>query len=142
IIVRHQSDHCTVFRSCRVNPYTDSVNRAVKYLQAEAAMLWLQNFHVLIPEGQKAEYLAGPALSEIMAVLDAALARASRDRPAAATILAHLGWAHWMNQKIAFKEFGDAAEQDLRKALSLDPSNVYGNAMLGNWLLQTHGALD
>lgn len=29
----------------------------------------------------------------------------------------------------------------MRKALRLEPSNVYANAMLGNWLLQTGGSL-
>lgn len=77
-----------------------------------------------------------------MAVLDAGLARTSGRGERAADILAHLGWAHWLNQHIAQKEFGPAAERDLRRALTLDPSNVYANSMLGNWLLQTHGSFD
>jgi hypothetical protein len=110
--------------------------------QVDAAMLWLQDFHVIIGEGQKAEDLAGPPLSEIMSVLDAGLARTGEHGERAADILAHLGWAHWLNRHIAQKEFGAAAEQDLYRALKLDPANVYANSMLGNWLLQNNGSLD
>jgi tetratricopeptide (TPR) repeat protein len=110
--------------------------------QLDTAMLWVENFHIVVGEGQKAEDLAGPVLGEIMSTLEAGLARAKGRASRAADIMAHLGWAHWLNQHIAFKEFGSAAEQALRKALTLDPSNVYANAMLGNWLLQTDGSVD
>jgi len=51
-------------------------------------------------------------------------------------VQAHIGWVHWLNQHIAHREFGSAAEQNFRGALISDPSNVYANAMLGNWMLQ------
>jgi tetratricopeptide (TPR) repeat protein len=137
-----QAEYEAAFSTCREALKVDPDDRAAMDRQVDAAMLWLQNFHVLVPEGQKAEDLAGPALSEIMLVLDAGLARTNGREPRAADILAHLGWAHWLNQHIAYKEYGPAAEQALRKALRIDPSNVYANAMLGNWLLQTHGSLD
>ena len=111
-------------------------------LQVDAAMRWLEDFHVLVPEGAKAEDLAGPLLDEIIPVLDAALARTKGQGPRAADILAHLGWAHWLNQKIASREFGPAAERDLRQALKIDPSNVFANAMLANWLMQTGGSTE
>jgi tetratricopeptide (TPR) repeat protein len=117
-------------------------DRAAMNRQVDAAMLWLQNFHVIIGEGQKAEDLAGPPLSQMMSALDAGLARSGGHGERAADILAHLGWAHWLNEHIAEKEFGPAAEQDFHRALSIDPANVYANAMLGNWLLQKHGSLD
>ena len=37
------------------------------------------------------------------------------------------------------REYGAAAEQNLRAALQLDNTNVYANAMLGNWMLQNRG---
>jgi hypothetical protein len=40
---------------------------------------------------------------------------------------------------MASKEFGDAAERAMRKSLAVDPTNVFGHVMLGNWLLQTRG---
>jgi hypothetical protein len=54
-------------------------------------------------------------------------------------VQAHLGWAHWLNWHIAEREFSTAAEKNLRAAVEADRSNVYANAMLGNWMLQNHG---
>jgi hypothetical protein len=118
---------------------TDPANRTLMDRQADAGMLWLRNFHVLIGEGQNATGVAGPPLAAIISVLEAALSRTDGHGSRAADILAHLGWAHSLNWHIAEKDFGPAAEEDLRRSVSLDPSNVYGNAMLGNWLMQTNG---
>lgn len=109
--------------------------------QADAAMKWLENFSVLVPDGEKADTVAAPLLTELMQVLDAALARTAPQSTRAAGILAHIGWAHWLNSHIAEKEFGPAAEQALRQSLAIDPKNVYANAMLGNWLLQNNRSL-
>jgi tetratricopeptide (TPR) repeat protein len=113
-------------------------NRAALDGQVDAAMLRLENFHVLTPEGQKSEDIAAPLLAQLKAKLEAGLARTNGKDTRAADILAHLGWAHWMNEKIAFKEF-DNAERFFRQALAIDPSNVFANAFIGNWLLQTNG---
>jgi tetratricopeptide (TPR) repeat protein len=106
--------------------------------QLETTMQWAENFHVLVPEGQDAGNAAGPLLDEMMTILDAGLTRSKGTR--ASDVQAHIGWAHWLNQKIAAREFGPLAEQNFRAALVADPKNVYANAMLGNWLLQTGGS--
>jgi hypothetical protein len=118
---------------------TNPSAREVMDLQADSAMAWLRDFRVTISEGQKAEEIAGPPLADIMTVLEAALARSGGSGTRAGDILAHLGWAHWLNQHIAQKEFGPAAERTLRQALKVDPANGFAHAMLGNWLLQNHG---
>jgi hypothetical protein len=102
-------------------------------------MLWVEDFHVAAREDQNASELAAPALDQIMPILDAGLTRSIGAQ--AADIQAHIGWAHWLNQHIAEREFGAAAEQNFHAALALDPSNVYANAMLGNWMLQNGGGL-
>ena len=102
--------------------------------QLDAAMLWVENFQVLGGDFTK---VAGAKLDEIMPVLDAGLAREKGTREA--DVQAHIGWAHWLNWHIAEREYGPAAEKNLRAALALDGSNVYANAMLGNWMLQNHG---
>jgi hypothetical protein len=102
-------------------------------------MAWLRDFRVTVAEGQRPEDIAGPPLAEIIGVLEAALARTGGHGPRAGDVLAHLGWAHWLNRHIAQNEFGDAAERTMRQALAVDPDNVFAHAMLGNWLLQTHG---
>lgn len=106
-------------------------------LQLSTTELWVEDFRVTAPEGQSTDAPAAAMLDQIMPVLEAGLTRAKG--PQAADIQAHIGWGHWLNEHIAEREFGPAAEQNLRAALQLDPQNVYANAMLGNWILQTHG---
>ena len=107
--------------------------------QLNTAMLWVENFSVLAGDNRTPSELAAPALDQIMAILDSGLARTKGSQ--AADIQAHIGWAHWLNQRIAEREFGPAAEQNLRAALATDPSNVYANAMLGSWMLQSGGSV-
>lgn len=107
--------------------------------QLQTAMLWVENFHVAAREGQNANEAAAAALDQIMPILDSGLTRSKG--PQAADVQAHIGWAHWLNKRIAEREFGDTDEQNLRAALKLDPSNVYANAMLGAWMLQTGGSV-
>jgi tetratricopeptide (TPR) repeat protein len=133
-----QTEYESAFDSYQQILSLDPSNRAALDGQVDAAMLWLENFHVLVGEGQKADDLAGPLLARLKTVLEAGLARTSGRDSRAADILAHLGWAHWLNEKIAFKEF-DRAEPVFRQSLAIDSSNVFANSMIGNWLLQTHG---
>jgi len=105
--------------------------------QLDTAMAWVEDFHVVGREGQDAANIAGPRIDSILSILDAGLTRSKGTR--AADIQAHIGWAHWLNQHIAEREFGDASAQNLRAALAADPSNVYANAMSGNLLLQKSG---
>jgi tetratricopeptide (TPR) repeat protein len=113
-------------------------NRAALDGETDAAMLWLENFSVLADDSHKAEDIAAPILAQLKGSLEAALARTNGKGSRAADILAHLGWAHWLNEKIAFKEFGKA-QSFFTQALAIDPQNVFANAFLGNWLLQTKG---
>ena len=115
----------------------DPLDRSAMDQELNTTMLWVEDFHALVPEGQSAASEAGPALDEIMSVLDAGFARSKGTQTA--DVQAHIGWAHWLNQHIAEREFGAAAEQNFRAALAADPSNVYANSMLGNWMLQNHG---
>jgi Tfp pilus assembly protein PilF len=109
--------------------------------QLNVAERWTEDFHLMAPEGQDTTAAAGSMLDQIMAVLDAGLTRAGSP-PAKAGIEAHIGWAHFLSEKIAERESGSAAEDNLRAALKLDPNNVYANAMLGNWLLENNGDLN
>ena len=112
----------------------DPKNIAAQDGQVTATMAWMESYHVV---GDDYAKVAAAQLDEAIGILDAGLARGRR----AADIEAHLGWAHWLNQHIAEREFGPIAERDFRGALKLDPANVYAHAMLGNWLLQTGGSV-
>lgn len=100
---------------------------------------WVENFHVYEQDGKSTAASASSLLDGIIPVLDRALVSAKGTDKA--DVQAHLGWAHWLNRHIAQREFGPAAEQDLRAALAADPENVYANAMLGNYILQNDGEL-
>jgi tetratricopeptide (TPR) repeat protein len=134
-----RGEYESAFKTYRDLLKTNPGNSAAFDRQVDAAMGWIEDFHVVAPEGHSAADLAGASLDEIMPVLDAGLAKANGKVPRAADILAHAGWAHWLNQKLAEREFGPAAERDLRKALQMDPTNVFANVMLGNWIMQTGG---
>jgi tetratricopeptide (TPR) repeat protein len=134
-----QGQYESAFKTYRDFLKSDPANRAALEGEIDAAMLWLQNFHVIVAAGGSPEDIAGPPLAAILNVLETGLARANGRDPRAADILAHIGWAHWLNRRLAYKEFGDAAQRTLRQALTADPSNVFANAMLGNILLQTGG---
>lgn len=117
---------------------SDALDRDALDGQLNTTMLWTENFSVLVPEGQSATEPASRALDEMMSILESGLTRSRGTR--AADVQAHLGWVHWLNQHIAEREVGPAAEQNLRSALAADPTNVYANAMLGNWMLQNGGS--
>lgn len=108
-------------------------------MQLQTAEQWTEDFHATAPEGQSTAAPAAAMLDQVMPILSAGLSRASQTQMP--DVLAHVGWAHWLNQRIAEREFGPAAEQNLRAALKLDPQNVYANAMLANWMLQNGGAV-
>ena len=118
---------------------SDSLYQPALDQQLNTAMLWAENFSVAARDDQNSAELAGPELDQIMSILDAGLVRSKGSQ--AADVQAHVGWTHWLNQHIAEREFGPAAEQNLRAALTIDPSNVYANAMLANWMLQNGQSL-
>jgi len=107
--------------------------------QLQATMLWVENYHVLLKPGEDPGAAVAGQLDQIIAILDAGLARTHGTL--SADVQAHLGWAHWLNQHVAEREFPPdaAAERNFRAALAADPSNVYANAMLGSWLTMNGG---
>ncbi len=135
-----ETDYESAFQSYQQLLTLDPNNSIALDGEVNAAMLWLDHFHVVAPEGQKPENVAATTLAQLNSVLTGGLARADGNKTRAADILAHLGWLHYMDEKIAFKEFGNA-ERFFAQALTLDPSNVYAHAFWGNWLLQTNGDL-
>ena len=110
--------------------------------QLQSTMLWVEDYHAYLKPGEDPGAAVASQLDQIIAIFDAAHGRTNGI--AAADVQAHLGWAHWLNQHVAEREFppNSAAERDYRAALAIDPSNVYANAMLGNWLALNGGSLD
>ena len=128
-----RGEYEAAFHTYQATLKSDPQSRKAADGLVDATMLWIEGFHIVgtVGDDKSTAPLAAPKLDEIFPVLDAALVRATGSRKA------DIGWAHFLNQKIAEREFGSAAEQNLQAALSTDPTNVYANAMLGNILLQT-----
>ena len=135
----NQGEYQASVQTCADMLKVDPTDSSVLNQQLDATMLWVENYHVVVPEGKSAADVSAPELDEIFQILSAALTRTKGSQ--AADVQAHLGWAHWLDQHIADREFGPAAEQNLRAALATDPSNVYANAMLGNWMAQNGGSV-
>ena len=129
-----QEEYQASLQTCAEILKADPLDRTALDLQLNTAMQWTEDFHVSDIEGKSSAEQAASALDEILPILDAALPRTKGAQ--AADVQAHIGWVHWLNKHIAYREFGSAAEQNFRTALASDPSNVYANAMLGNWMLQ------
>ena len=115
------------------------LDRDVLDQQLATTMQWVEDFHAPSRADQSSAEVAAAALDQIIPILDAGLGRSKGS--AAADVQVHIGWAHWLNQQIAEREFGRAAEQNFRAALATDPNNAYANGMLGNWMLHNGGSL-
>ena len=77
----------------------DPLDRPALDSQLDTAMLWIENFSVMVPAGRDEGDISGPALDDIFPVLNAGLTRVRGAR--SADVQAHLGWAHFLNEKIA-----------------------------------------
>src|SRR5260370_26682176 len=113
---------------------------AAKQGRCDAAMAWVRNFSAAGANDKEVETRASAQLSELFPILEADLAGQQGSREA--DILAHIGWAHWLNFHIALKDVPSSSEKSFRRALDVDSRNVYANAMLGNWLLQNGERLE
>jgi tetratricopeptide (TPR) repeat protein len=112
-------------------------NKTAGEARLQAAMARVRNFSITGAEDDKSVATrAGVELTAIIRVLEPAAVEAAGARGSELT--AHLGWAHFLNFRIAERDVFESAEPYLRKACALDSGNVYANEMLGNWLLQTH----
>src|SRR6476661_905122 len=85
--------------------YRPALNR-----QLNTAMQWAEDFHVLSRADQNAGEIAAPSLDQILVILNAGLTRSKGAE--AADVQAHIGWAHWLNEHIAEREFDSFAEQN------------------------------
>lgn len=97
-------------------------------------MAWLRNFSAAGADDKEVQSRASAQLAELFPILEAEVAGQKGSRQA--DILAHIGWAHWLNFHIALKDVPSSSEHSFRRALAADSRNVYANAMLGNWLMQ------
>jgi hypothetical protein len=94
-------------------------------LREDIAMQWIRE--LAVESGQRFSDAMQPALT----VLDRSAPFATGQRQA--DLLAHLGWATYLRWRDGQRTLDPSATY--RKALGVDPSNPYANAMLGHWLV-------
>lgn len=105
---------------------------AVRRAQEGVAMAWLEESR--LAEGETFSGLA----NHLAPVLQRGLLDAQGQRRA--DLLAHLGWAEFLRWRDGV---GSRTPDTLyRRALAVDPRNVYAHAMLGHWILWRHDALE
>jgi tetratricopeptide (TPR) repeat protein len=111
----------------------DKDNQDVKKLQEDIAMKWVDNIRTSQGKG---------TFTDIVNKLLPTLSRGivSSDGSRKADLIAHLGWADFLRQRDGMG--GLEPEKHYRKALEIDPDNVYAHTMLGHLILWRHGQLE
>jgi hypothetical protein len=110
----------------------DDDRRAVREAQEDLAMEWLRRARAT--QGRQ-------TFGDIVALLSPVLSRgaATADAPQrSADLTAHLGWADFLLWREGRREL--RPEHRYRRALELDPENVYAHAMWAHWILWQDGS--
>lgn len=139
----NRRDYRAAFDSFKHATDLDPIDRKAQDRQTEAAMLWLEDFDPIpdtsIADDPAEDRSVVDVANLALPVFDKALARARG--PAAADILAHVGWANFLRYREGVRE-GVTVEENFRQALEKDHANVYAHAMWGFWILWHGGDLD
>jgi tetratricopeptide (TPR) repeat protein len=113
---------------------SDPNNVAATHARLDVAMLWIEDFRVTGKDEQEIAQKASELLARIGTVLEAGLTTHKGYREA--DVIAHLAWLNLL--KTDLTEEDAEVEKNLQRALSMDPTNVYANAMMGEWILEKH----
>lgn len=116
----------------------DPHNAAATRERLDAAMVWVENFQVSGETDAEMRQRASASFARITPVLDAGLAGGQEYR--VADVVAHLGMLNWLKQGLTYED--GPIEENYERALKMDPTNVYANAMIGNWLLLKKGSIE
>ncbi|HEY4931014.1 MAG TPA: hypothetical protein VII23_05540 [Terriglobales bacterium] len=129
---QERGDYPAAFESFKRAVELDPIDRGAQKHEAQAAMLWLENAH---SKDKSFTELA----KQLVPVLDKALSNAKG--PAAADLLAHIGWANFLRFRENAPD-GDQIVRSYRDALRIDPQNPYAHAMAGHWILWNNGKVE
>lgn len=116
----------------------DPRNASATHDRLDAAMLWVENFQVSGETDAEMRQRASAIFARLTPVLDAGLASGQEYR--VADVVAHLGMLNWLKKGLIYED--GPVQENYQRALNMDPTNVYANAMIGNWLLLTKRSLD
>ena len=105
--------------------------------QEQVAMDWLDNAQSTSVNGERKSATLGEIGATVAPVLSRGAASAKGER--AADLIAHMGWADFLRWREG--EGGLDPAKSYRRALEIDPKNVYAHAMWGHWILVNDGPL-
>jgi len=108
------------------------------HTRLDAAMAWIEEIRTPRHDIDDVAPQARVIFDRLTPVLEGGLGSAKDYR--AADVVAHLGWLNLLKLRITGQS--GIIESHFREALQMDPENVYANAMMGEWVLLTHGNLD
>jgi hypothetical protein len=106
-------------------------SREVTAAQEDVTMAWLERMR--LTEGQTFSQVVAP----LFPILERAALNASGTRKA--DLLAHIGWADFLRSRDGVGAV--TPDADYRRALAVDPTNVYAHAMWGHWILWHGGSV-
>lgn len=130
---QERGDYPAAFESFKHAAELDPIDRGAQKREAQTAMLWLENAH-----SSKDKSFTELA-NQLVPVLDKALSDAKG--PAAADILAHIGWANFLRYRENPTD-RDLVGRSYHDALRIDPQNPYAHAMAGHWILWNNGKVE
>ena len=96
---------------------------ALENAQMDVSMAWLRN--IVVTEQHK----FGEIVNQLLPCLYAGAAQTNGRR--AADLFAHIGWGNMLKSRDG--EIGLRVEENFKQALSIEPQNVYANAMWASW---------
>ncbi len=111
---------------------------AAQHARLDVTMIWIEDTWAPIHNNDAFAQQERTIFARMTPVLEAGLGTDKDYR--AADVVAHLGWLNLLKWKIVGED--GRIEEHLQRALQMDPGNVYANAMMGDWLLETHNSLD
>jgi tetratricopeptide (TPR) repeat protein len=113
-------------------------NTQALHARLDVAMLWIEQTRVPHHDVDDFAPQAKALFDRLTPVLEAGLGGGKDYR--AADVVAHLGWLNLLKARILGQS--GIIDDHLRRALEMDPGNVYANAMMGEYLLLPPASLD
>jgi hypothetical protein len=113
-------------------------NTQALHARLDVAMLWIEDTRVPLHNVEDYAPQAKIVFDRLTPVLEAGLGNGKDYR--AADVVAHLGWLNVLKWRIVGED--GIMDAHLRRALEMDPGNVYANAMMGEFILLVHDSLD
>ena len=112
-------------------------DKAALHTRLDVAMAWIEDIRTPRRGLDEVAPEARVIFNRLTPVLESGLGTEKGYR--AADVVAHLGWLNLLKWRITGQD--GIIESHLLEALRMEPANVYANAMEGEFVLLTHGAL-